>query len=64
MIAGVFGIVLMTAVIGLLLLLHTTPPPVIHTDPTAAKRLEQELEKAQTEAASSTQVWFKQTKRS
>ena len=39
---------------GLLLILHTTPPPRIHTDPIAAIRLQQELEKAQTAAESGT----------
>jgi hypothetical protein len=53
-IAGVLGAVLVLGVIGFLLILHTTPPPVIHTDPAAAKRLEQEIEKAQTAAESGT----------
>lgn len=53
-IAGVFGAVLVLGVTGLLLILHTTPPPVIHTDPIAAIRLQQELEKAQTAAESGT----------
>ncbi len=51
-IAGVLGTVLVLGVIGLMLVLHTTPPPVTHTDPVAAKRLLQQLEKAQTAAES------------
>jgi hypothetical protein len=50
-IAGILGAVLLLGVIGLLLILHTTPPPVVHTDPVAAQRLQQELQKAQTAAA-------------
>jgi hypothetical protein len=54
-IAGILGTVLLLGVIGLLLILHTTPPPVIHTDPVAAQRLQQQLQEAQTAAASGTQ---------
>jgi len=35
--------------------LHTSPPPITHTDPAAANRLQQELQDAQTTAASGTQ---------
>lgn len=52
--AGILSAVLVLGVIGLLLILHTTPPPIIHTDPVAAKRLQEELEKAQTAAESGT----------
>jgi hypothetical protein len=37
--------------LGLSLLFHTTPPPIIHTDPAAARRLEEKLQQAQTAAA-------------
>jgi len=50
-IAGILGTVLLLGVIGLLLILHTTPPPVVHTDPVAVQRLQQELQMAQTAAA-------------
>jgi hypothetical protein len=53
-IAGLLGAVLALGMIGFLLVLRTTPPPVIHTDPAAAKRLQEELEKAQTAAESGT----------
>jgi hypothetical protein len=54
-VAGTLGTLLLLGVVGLMLILHTTPPPVIHTDPAAAKRLQQELQEAQTAAASGTQ---------
>jgi len=50
-ISGILGAVLAFGVIGLLLILHTTPPPAIHTDPAAAQRLQKELQEAQTAAA-------------
>lgn len=55
-IAGVLGAVLVVGLIGFLLILHTPPPPVIQTDPAAARRLQQELDKAQTAATSGTQA--------
>src|SRR6266571_7500472 len=54
-VSGILGAVLVFGVIGVLLILHTTPPPIIRTDPAAAKRLQQELQEAQTAAASGTQ---------
>jgi hypothetical protein len=50
-IAGIFGTVLVIAVIGLLLILHATRPPAIRTDPAAARRLEEKIQQAQTAAA-------------
>ncbi|MGH9644552.1 MAG: hypothetical protein ACRD3Q_19280 [Terriglobales bacterium] len=52
--AGMLSVVLVLGTIGLLLIFHTTPPPVIHTDPVAAQRLQEELQKAQTAAESGT----------
>ena len=49
-VAGILGTVLMFGVIGLVLILHTTAPPVIHIDPAAARRLEEKLQQAQTAA--------------
>jgi hypothetical protein len=48
---GILGTVLVLGAIGLLLILHTTPLPVIHSDPAAAQRLQRELQEAQTAAA-------------
>jgi len=53
-IGGVVGTVFVFGIIGLLLILHTTPPPVIHTDPAAAQCLQQELQQAATAAARGT----------
>jgi hypothetical protein len=53
-IAGVLGAVLVVGLIGFMLILHTTPPPAIHTDPAAARRLEEKLQQAQTAAATGT----------
>jgi len=47
---GIVGTALLLGGIGLLLILHTTPPPIIHTDPAAAQRLQHELQAAQTAA--------------
>ena len=47
---GIVGTVLLLGLIVLVLILHTTPPPVIHTDPAAAQRLQRELQEAQTAA--------------
>ncbi|SRR6266568_1735360 len=48
---GIVGVMLMLGVVGLILIFHTTPPPVIHTDPAAAQRLQRELQQAQNAAA-------------
>ena len=53
-VGGILCIVLATGLVGLLLILHTPPPPVVHIDPAAAKRLQTELEEAQTPSASGT----------
>src|SRR5690348_7651197 len=47
---GIVGTVLLVGLIILVLILRTTPPPVIHTDPAAAQRLQRELQEAQTAA--------------
>lgn len=52
--AGILSAVLVLGAIGLLLILHTTPPPIIRTDPVAAQRLQEDLQKAQTAAESGT----------
>jgi hypothetical protein len=49
-IAGIFGVVVVLGGIGLILILHTTPPPVVHIDPAAARRLEEKLQQVQTAA--------------
>ena len=49
-VGGVAGAVLLLGLVGLVLILHTTPPPVIHTDPGAAQRLQRELQDAQSAA--------------
>ena len=53
-IAGILSVVLVFGLLGLLLILHPTPPPVIRTDPAAAKRSQQELQETQTAAAAGT----------
>src|SRR5215469_4711617 len=52
--AGFVGVGFLLAVVGLVLVLHTMPPPAIHTDPVAAQRLQQELQAALTAAAHGT----------
>jgi len=52
--AGIVATVLVFGLIVLALILHTTPPPVIHTDPAAAQRLQKEIDHAQVAAASGT----------
>jgi hypothetical protein len=54
--AGTLGLVLAACALGLILVLHTSPPPVIRTDPIAAKRLQEELQAAQTAVAGSQRV--------
>jgi hypothetical protein len=53
--AGILGVVLVIGIVGLMLVLHTPPPPSIHTDPAAAQRLQQEFQQAQTAASSGSQ---------
>jgi hypothetical protein len=50
-VAGILGTMLTLGVMGLLLILRTAPPPVIHTDPAAARRFAEELQRAETAAA-------------
>ena len=49
--AGIIGVVVVLGAIGLILILHTTPPPVIHANHAAARRLADEMQRAQTAAA-------------
>lgn len=49
-VGGIVAAVLLVGLAGLVLILQTTPPPVIHTDPAAAQRLQRELQEAQTAA--------------
>jgi hypothetical protein len=49
--AGLLGLGCVLGAIGLALVLHAPPPPIIHTDSAAAQRLEQELKDAQAAAA-------------
>jgi len=49
-VGGIVGTVLVLGLIVLVLILRTTPPPVVHTDPAAAQRLQRELQEAQTAA--------------
>ena len=49
--AGLFGLGCVLGAVGLLLILHAPPPPVVDTDPAAAQRLQQKLEQAQLAAA-------------
>ena len=49
-VGSIVATVFAVGLIGLALILHTTPPPVIHTDPAAAQRLQQEIQLAQTAA--------------
>jgi hypothetical protein len=50
-IAGILGVMVVLGAIGLILILHTTPPPVVHIDPAAARRLQEKLQQVQTAAA-------------
>src|SRR5437762_5817 len=47
---GIVGTGFVLGLIVLVLVLRATPPPVIHTDPAAAQRLQRELQGAQTAA--------------
>jgi hypothetical protein len=47
---GSLAFVICVGIFGLLLVLRTAPPPVIHIDPFAADRLRQELQAAETTA--------------
>ena len=49
--AAILGVGCVLGAIGIALILHSPPPPVIHTDPAAAQRLEQELKEAQSTAS-------------
>jgi hypothetical protein len=49
-VGGIVGTMLVVGLIVLVLILRTTPPPVIHTDAAAAQRLQRELQEAQTAA--------------
>jgi len=49
--SGVVGLLLLLAVIAAFLILRTTPPPSIHTDPAAARRLQEKLQEAQAAAS-------------
>jgi len=49
--AGLFGAMLVLFVVGVLLALHTPPPPIVHTNPEAARRLERELKEAESTAS-------------
>jgi hypothetical protein len=51
-IAGIFGSAVLVAVVGLFLILRPVPVPAVHIDPAAAQRLAEELQHAQTMAAS------------
>lgn len=53
-VGGIVGAGLAVALIGLALILHTTPPPVIHTDAAAAQRLQREIKLAQAAATNGT----------
>lgn len=50
-VGGIICAVLLVGTIGLVLILHTTPPPLTHTDSAAAQRLQQEIQLAQAAAA-------------
>ncbi len=43
----VLGVFFLVGLVGAILALRTIPPPAVHTDPAAARRLEQELKEAQ-----------------
>ena len=50
-VCGSLGIMFVICATTVVLILRTTPPPSIHTDPTAAKRLQEKLQKAQIAAS-------------